>query len=91
MVVFVSDGHLKIRDSPPTPYIVRRRKSNDTSSELTAAGVKVARFFKMMKGLPFDIQMVICARLADLKSDCITQRFMNPALHEVARFASLGV
>ena len=89
IVVFVADGHLKVRDSAPFPML-RRRKSNDISSELTTSDVKTARFFYMMKRIPFDVQMVICARLAELKSDYVAFRFLNPALQEVARFASVN-
>lgn len=86
MVVFVADGHLKVREPPSPITLLKRRKSNQPI--LSVPEANTTRFFSIMKRLPFDIQMIICSRMAELKSDYVTYRFVNPALQDVARMVS---
>jgi len=64
LVVFVSDGLLKIKDTPPSP---------------------AARYFKMARRLPLELQMLLCFRQVGSTKEIIPGKESEAAFKSLAR------
>jgi len=64
LVVFVSDGLLQIKDTPPLP---------------------AARYFKIARRLPLELQMMLCFRQVGSNKEIIQGKETEMAFKELAR------